>query len=249
MSPKQNREFLYLILAGVFITNALLGEMLGVKLITMGPFVMALGVLAWPIVFVTSDLVNEYFGKSGVRNLSFFTAALIVYMFVVIFVGMKIPAASFSPVNDETFNTVFGQSQWIIIGSLIAFLTSQLVDVLVFWAIRSRTQGKWLWMRATGSTVVSQLIDTWVILGIAFYLPGVMGWVPAEKAITFSQYVNMSFTNYTVKLILAIALTPLLYGLHSLIDRWLGEREAQQLIDQAAKNSLDKSPSDPFTPT
>jgi uncharacterized integral membrane protein (TIGR00697 family) len=159
-------------------------------------------------------------------------------MFIVVFIGMQIPAAPFSQVSDQAFNTVFGQSLWIIVASLIAFLLSQLVDVMVFWMVRARTQGKWLWLRATGSTIVSQIIDTWVILGIAFYLPGVLGFVPAEKAITFAQYMNMSFTNYMLKLILAIVLTPMLYAVHNIVDKWLGEHESQHMIDQAVQNSI-----------
>lgn len=245
MSPKQSREFLYLILAGIFIANALMGEILGGKLIVVGPFVMTMGVICWPIVFVTSDLVNEYFGKIGVRNLSLFTVALIVYMFVIIFVGMQVPAAPFSQVNDQAFNTVFGQSLWIIVGSLMAFLLSQTLDVFIFWLVRSKTQGRMLWLRATGSTIISQVVDTFVILGIAFYLPGVLGLVPNERVITFGQFMNMCATNYTLKLILAIVLTPLLYAVHSLIDRWLGEHESKQLIDQAVQNSLGSGPKSP----
>mgnify|MGYP001374585507 CR=1 FL=1 len=147
MHTKQKREFVYLILAGIFITNALLAEIIGGKLFQFslfgfGPLTMTLGVIAWPIVFVTSDLVNEYFGKTGVRNLSLFTAGLISYMFVVIYIGMQIPAAGFSPVSDAQFNAVFGQSLWITVGSLVAFLLSQMVDVFVFWAVRERTSGR-----------------------------------------------------------------------------------------------------------
>ncbi len=238
MTKPTHRDLIYLILAGVFITNALLGEILGGKLITMGPFVMALGVVAWPVVFITSDLVNEYFGRVGVRNLTIFTAILIVYMFFVLLVGMNIPAASFSPVTDAAFNMVFGQSLWIIAGSLVAFLVSQLVDVAVFWMVRAKTQGRWLWMRATGSTVVSQAIDTLLVLGIAFYLPGVLGLVPEDKVITLPTFLNMCATNYTVKLGLAILLTPTLYLFHGLIDRWLGQRESERLIADAAESSL-----------
>ncbi len=238
MSPSRSREFVYLILAGIFITNALLAELIGGKLFQVGPFTMSLGVIAWPIVFVTSDLVNEYFGKKGVRNLSLFTAGLIVYVFIIVFIGMGIPAAPFSPVSDTNYNIVFGQSLWITAGSLVAFLASQLIDVLVFWAVRTRTKGKFLWLRATGSTIISQIVDTWVIMGIAFYLPSVLGRVPSAQVISFSQYTNMSLSNYTVKLILAVALTPLIYFFHSLIDRFLGDQEAHALIEHAAKESL-----------
>jgi len=241
MHTKQKREFVYLILAGIFITNALLAEIIGGKLFQFslfgfGPLTMTLGVIAWPIVFVTSDLVNEYFGKTGVRNLSLFTAGLISYMFVVIYIGMQIPAAGFSPVSDAQFNAVFGQSLWITVGSLVAFLLSQMVDVFVFWAVRERTSGRLLWLRATGSTVISQVIDTWVILGIAFYLPSVLGL--AAMPITLNQYMVMCLTNYLVKLVAAVGLTPAIYAGHALIDKMLGGHESQHLIDQAAKDSL-----------
>lgn len=238
MQHKQKREFIYIILAGIFITNALLAEIIGGKLFQFGPFTMSLGVIAWPIVFVTSDLVNEYFGKRGVRNLSIFTAFLILYMFVIIYLGMWIPAVSFSPVSDAQYNVVFGQSLWITFGSLVAFLLSQGIDVFIFWAVRARTKGAMLWLRSTGSTVISQIVDTWVILGIAFYLPSVMGLVPEAQRISFGTYMQLSASNYTVKLILAVALTPAIYAGHALIDKMLGGQESKHLIAEAAQDSL-----------
>ena len=164
MRANQKRELIYLALSGIFITNALLAEIIGGKLFQMGPYTtfwgsfaptFSLGVLPWPIVFLTTDLINEYFGKRGVRTLTYFTAILVLYAFVVLFLGMEIPAAPFSPVNDASYNNVFGQSLWIIFGSICAFLLSQLVDVFVFWVLRAKTEGRMLWLRATGSTAVS----------------------------------------------------------------------------------------------
>lgn len=224
MSPKQKREFVYLILSGIFITNALLGELLGGKLVQVGPATFSLGVISWPIVFIITDLINEYFGKDGVRRLTFFTVGLILYTFAIITIGMNIPAASFSPVSDENFNNVFGQSSWIILGSICAFLISQLVDVLVFWMVHSRTKGRFLWLRATGSTAVSQLIDTFVVLGIAFYLPGVLGFVKSgQTAMSFEQYLQTSSSNYGYKLFIAIVLTPLIYAGHGIIEKALAK--------------------------
>lgn len=243
MSAKQivihsKREMVFLVLSGIFITNALLAELIGGKLIQAGPFTMSLGVIPWPVVFVTTDLINEYFGKDGVRRLSLFTALLVLYAFALLFIGMQIPAVGFSPVKDEAFNNVFGQSLWIIFGSIIAFLTSQLVDVFVFWLLRARTQGRLLWLRSTGSTAVSQLIDTFVIMGIAFYLPSVMELVPEERRITFAQFITTSGSNYSYKLMIAIAMTPVIYGAHSFIDNWLGRGEAEELMEEAAADSL-----------
>jgi uncharacterized integral membrane protein (TIGR00697 family) len=240
MSPKRKREFVYLILSGIFIANALLGELVGGKLIQVGPFVVSFGVIPWPIVFVTTDLINEYFGRNGVKNLSLFTAALIGYAFLIALLGIAIPGVSFSPVTDQAFSNVFGQSLWIIGASLVAFLFSQMVDVMVFWLVRAHTQGKLLWLRSTGSTAVSQLVDTFVILWIAFYLPSLLELVPIERRITFHQYLLMSSSNYAYKLLVAIAMTPLIYVGHGLIERMLGHDESEELIEEAVRTSLGK---------
>jgi uncharacterized integral membrane protein (TIGR00697 family) len=243
MSPKHKREFIYLILSGIFITNALLGELIGGKLVRVGPATFSLGVISWPIVFIITDLINEYFGKDGVRRLTLFTVGLILYAFFIVFIGMNLPATDFSPVTDQNFNNVFGQSLWIIVGSIVAFLLSQLIDVLVFWLVRAHTQGRYLWLRATGSTAVSQLIDTFVVLGIAFYLPGVLGLLQAgQTAMTFDQYVETSASNYSYKLVIAILLTPLIYAGHGAIDKILG-READHLMSEAARSSLGQNQS------
>lgn len=213
MDINNRKDIVYLILAGLFVTNAILGEILGGKLIEAGGYIMSLGVIPWPVVFLTTDLINEYYGRGGVKRLTLITVALILYAFAIIFVSMGVPAAKISPVTDEAFNLVLGQSLWIIAGSITAFAVSQLVDVAVFWIFRDATKGRMLWLRATGSTAVSQLIDTFVVLGIGFWLPG---------KIATSDFFNLAFTNYTYKFAIAIALTPLIYLAHGLIDRYLG---------------------------
>lgn len=230
MGTQSRRDIVYLALAGFFVTNAILGELTGGKLFTLGPFTLSIGVIPWPVVFIATDLINEYFGREGVRRLTFMTIGLIVYAFVVVFLAIQVPAASFSPVSDTQFYAVFGQSLWIIVGSVIAFAVSQLVDVFIFWLVRHKTGGRFLWMRATGSTVVSQLIDSIVIIGIAFWLPG---------KIQTSEFLTVAASNYSFKLVVALSITPLLYLGHAAIDRFLGVEEAHKLIEQAAKTSRD----------
>src|SRR5512145_1206583 len=102
--PVQSRkDAVYLVLAGFFITNAILGELTGGKLFSLGSFTMSIGVIPWPVVFIATDLINEYFGRDGVRRLTLLTIALIVYAFVVLYVAIQVPAASFSPVSDAQF--------------------------------------------------------------------------------------------------------------------------------------------------
>lgn len=225
--PQTRKDWVFFILGGFFLTNALLGELTGGKLfeipafgwgrLHVGGLVLSIGVIPWPVVFLTTDLVNEYFGKAGVRRLTFLTVGMIVYAFVVLFAAIRVPAWPNSPVSGEAFSSVFGQSQWIIIGSLTAFLVSQLVDVLVFTAFKNRTGRRLLWLRATGSTCVSQLFDTFLVGFIAFVVPG---------KLRFSEFLRLAVGSYLFKLLVAIGITPLIYLAHGVIDRFLGaERE------------------------
>ncbi|MNF22976.1 hypothetical protein D3C85_731550 [compost metagenome] len=212
---KTKKELVFIILAGIFISNAIVAELIGGKLIQMGPFVMSMGIIPWPIVFLTTDLINEYFGEKGVRKLSFITAALIAYSFLILLLAINIPAAKgISPVNDDQFFAVFGQSMWIIVGSITAFLVSQLIDVTVFWFFKNRTGDTKIWLRTTGSTIISQLFDSFIVLGIAFWLPG---------KINFDTFISSALTGYTFKLGVAILLTPLIYLGHHLIKKYLAE--------------------------
>ena len=212
---KSKKELVFIILAGIFITNAVTAELIGGKLIQIGPFVMSIGILPWPVVFLTTDLINDYFGKEGVKKLSYITAALIAYSFILLFLAMTIPAASgISPVDDEQFKAVFGQSMWIIVGSIIAFLFSQLIDVYVFSYFKKKTGNKKIWLRATGSTVVSQLFDSFIVLGIAFWLPG---------KINTETFVSSALTGYTFKLGTAVLLTPIIYLGHYWIEKYIKE--------------------------
>lgn len=253
LSLEQKRNRLFVILCGIFITNALLAEIIGVKIFsaesTVGlqpaqlnilgfvmDFNLTAGALIWPIVFITTDLINEYFGKPGVKRISYLTALLILYAFLVIFMAMKLPPAGFwEQLSDDkgnvynmdlAFNRILGQGLRIIVGSLTAFLIGQLVDVYVFQKLRRATRERRLWLRATGSTLVSQLVDSFVVLFIAFY-----GVFPTD------QIVAIGITNYIYKFSVAVILTPVIYLGHYVIDNYLGKEHAAKLSAQAAEQS------------
>ncbi|MCX8144113.1 MAG: queuosine precursor transporter [Bacteroidia bacterium] len=217
MDFKSKKDIVFLILAGFFITNAIVAEIIGGKLVNFfGLFTQSIGIILWPVVFLLTDLMNEHFGKEGVRKLTFITVGLIIYIYLLLYVAMKIPAVPFSPVNDMVFNTVFGQSQWIIIGSITAFILSQIVDVYTFWLIRKATGKYLIWLRSTGSTAISQLIDTFVVQFIAFVLPGY--W-------KFSEFVENALYGYTFKLIVAVCLIPFIYLGHYIIEKFVPSHE------------------------
>ncbi|MES2763923.1 MAG: queuosine precursor transporter [Bacteroidota bacterium] len=213
MDFKNRRDIVFLILAGFFITNAIVAELIGGKLVQFfGLFTQSIGIILWPVIFLLTDLINEYYGKDGVKKLTYITVGLISFTFILLTIALNIPATSFSPVSDSVFHTVFGLSQWIIIGSIIAFLLSQLVDVYMFWFFKKLTGDKHIWLRATGSTMVSQLIDTFVVQFIAFVLPG--KW-------PFSEFLVNASWGYAFKLLVALALIPLIYLGHYLIGKYL----------------------------
>ncbi len=212
---QRRKDIIYVVLAGIFITNALVAELIGGKLLYIGDVVMRLGILPWPIVFITTDLINEYFGEKGVEKLSFITAGLIAYTFFLLLIGLQIPAVKGNGlITDEQFTAVFGQSMWIIVGSITAFLVSQLIDVTIFHFVKNRTGKKMIWLRSTGSTVISQFFDSFIVLGIAFWLPG---------KIDTKMFVASALTGYTVKLLIAVGLTPFIYLGHYLIEKYLAK--------------------------
>jgi len=220
------RQLVFQALGVFFVGNALLAELVGGKLFQVATpwhtFTLSCGVILWPLVFIATDVVNEYFGRDGVRRLSFMAAAVIAYAFFMLWLAQWVRAASFSPIDDASFARVFLQSRWIIVGSITAFLVAQLVDVSVFRALRRRTGGRHLWLRATGSTVVSQLIDSFVVGFIGLYVPAALGQSQAETAFTFADFLNTSTSGYAFKAAVAIAITPLLYGLHRVIHVYMG---------------------------
>jgi len=255
----RKRTNLFTVLCGIFLTNAILAEIIGVKIFSaeallgvspahlplLGDFVLdfnlTAGAIIWPIVFVTSDLINEYFGKAGVRRISVMTALFITYAFVIIYAATLLPAAQFwLEVNNtdsggnsfninEAFGKIFRQGLGIIIGSISAFLVGQLLDVYIFQALRKKTGKGKIWLRATGSTLVSQLVDSFWVLTVAFYFFG--NW-------SFKQVIAVGIINYIYKFTVAILLTPVLYLAHSLIDGYLGHKQAEQLTEKAAQSPL-----------
>lgn len=213
MDFNKRKDLVFIILAGFFITNAIVAELIGGKLVRFFDlFTQSIGIILWPVVFILTDLINEHYGKQGVRKLTYITVALIGYTFLLISVALSIKAVDFSPVSDSVFNTVFGQSQWIIVGSIVAFLVSQLVDVYIFWIFRNLTGHRMIWLRATGSTVVSQLIDTFVVQFIAFVLPG--KWA-------LDEFLTNAAWGYSFKLLVALCLIPFIYLGHFAINRFM----------------------------
>ncbi|HNP00117.1 MAG TPA: queuosine precursor transporter [Ferruginibacter sp.] len=255
---KDKSTKLFILLAGIFITSALLAEVIGVKIFSLedtvgvqraninlfgSPFSFHLtaGVLLWPVVFVMTDIINEYYGTRGVKFLSYLTIGLISYAFLIFNGAIALsPSEYFSIGNgidkpDAAFRGIFGQGMWIIIGSMVAFLVGQVLDVFVFHRIKKVTGEKSIWLRATGSTLVSQLVDSFVVLFIAFYV-GKRIQTGQGDPWSLHQVLVTGTGNYIYKFVVAILLTPVIYGVHAWIERYLGHGLAAEMKNAAMKS-------------
>jgi uncharacterized integral membrane protein (TIGR00697 family) len=228
-----------------FVANALIAESIGTKLFSLEKlfglhpvnftvfgqsgmsFVLTCGVLLWPLEFVMTDIVNEYYGPKAVRRMSFTAVALISYAFMMYFLSIKIPPADMwlqssskqgVPNIQDSYNAIFGQNMRIIVGSLVAFLVSQTVDVTVFHKIKKVTGHKHLWLRATGSTLVSQIVDSYIVLFIAFW--GIFSW---------QLILAVGVMNYTFKAVSAILLTPIIYFVEGRIEKYVGHETSEKM--------------------
>ena len=240
---------LFLFFTAFFVANALIAECIGGKLFSLEGvlgikpanftmfgehglnFTLTCGVLLWPLEFVMTDIVNEYYGPKAVRNISFTAVGLISYAFLMFYLAIHLPAADFwvtsnvssgVPNMQSAFEGVFGQGMRIIVGSLVAFLVSQIVDVTIFHRIKKITGEKHVWLRATGSTLVSQLVDSYIVLFIAF-----------SGKFTWQQILAIGMMNYFYKFTLAIILTPLIYFIEGRIEKYVGHEAAKQMKDAA----------------
>ncbi len=243
---------LFLLLTGFFLCNAIIAEFIGVKIFALedtlgiaplnwqlfgqsGSLSFTAGVLLWPVVFIMTDVINEYFGRRGVQFISYLAVGLILYAFLFAYLAIGLAPAAWwvgvaagrgVPDQQAAFAAIFGQGLWTIAGSVTAFLVGQLIDVAIFQHIRRVTGERHIWLRATGSTVVSQLVDSYVVLYIAFVL-GPQQW-------PVSLFLAVGTVNYLYKLAAAVALTPLIYLSRRLIESYLGAEQAQLLKARAA---------------
>jgi queuosine precursor transporter len=251
---KDKPSRLFIILAGFFISNALVAEFMGVKIFSLEEtfgftpvnirlfgdsysFNLTCGVLLWPIVFVMTDIVNEYYGRKGVRFISWLAVIFIGYGFLMVFLAMQTTPNAWWITSKQSagienmsnaYNGIFGQGLGIIIASMTAFLIGQLIDVYVFRSIKRRTGEKHIWLRATGSTLVSQFIDSFIVLIIAFYF--YPKWVPNQGSPwPVNQVVAIGIVNYIYKFTVAILLTPVIYLVHNRIEKYLGHAVALKM--------------------
>jgi uncharacterized integral membrane protein (TIGR00697 family) len=246
----KRRELLLLTLLTLFVGFFVTAEILGAKLwkftlFGLSPssiglsddthFVATAGILAFPLTFILTDVINEYFGRRIVRVFTFLAIAVNVILQPIIILATKAPTVVFgaeysAETAHQAYVIAFGQTPAIVAASLIAFAVAQFVDAWTFTWLRKKTGGKMLWLRSQGSTVVSQMIDTGIVIFVAFVvIPELLG----NEHMSVGAAASISLTNYVYKFLIAVLITPLLYLVHALVQAWLGHAVAAALAHEA----------------
>jgi uncharacterized integral membrane protein (TIGR00697 family) len=215
------RLTLFMTLVGIFLTSLILGNLIAGKVaaVTIGGtvFPISVGEIPFPLTFVLTDILNEFYGKKVIKRVTFLGFAMTVMAFLMIQLAYYVawmPGAydqGWQGLSPSAWSSVFTGATRIQIASMAAYLTAQFVDISVFWLLKRATGNKMLWLRTTGSTVVSQLIDTCIVSSLGFY-----GTMPDHAL------VRMIETAYVVKVVIAFGMTPVIYALHSVIERRWG---------------------------
>jgi|SRR4051812_10877530 uncharacterized integral membrane protein (TIGR00697 family) len=216
----------YLWLAALFVASLLIADVLGVKLfrIPLGfsfhvpwqdspidAIQHTCGMLTFPITFLLTDLVNEFYGKRAARRLIWVGFAAGGFAFLVMNVALAMPHWDV-PFNiaAQSFDDVFSNSRIMYVASLAAYLIGSFTDIAIFGWLKRITAGKRIWLRATGSTVVSQAIDSFVVTYLAFSLSRTV-LSSGTQAMPFGEVIKTAATGYMLKFVIAIALTPVIY--------------------------------------
>jgi uncharacterized integral membrane protein (TIGR00697 family) len=224
----------YIFLTALFVAALVAGDFVGGKFFSFAGHSFSAGIIPFPLTFVLTDVVNEFYGKTGARRLTLAGLLAAVFTWVTISVALLLPTTADSPISDQVFRSAFGTSARLYVASLTAYLIGQFLDISVFQVIRRLTGERLLWLRSTGSTVFSQAIDS---LSVSFvFLAGArpLGFIVSNAA-----------NNYVGKLVMAVLLTPLIYLGHAVIRRYLSDLDPSRPVgaaDGAPVEPLEKLP-------
>jgi queuosine precursor transporter len=204
---RKERFFVYL--TALFVAALVTGDFVGGKFFVVFGHSFSAGIIPFPLTFVLTDLVNEFYGTHGAKRITMAGLGAAVFVWAVINLALALPTSADSPISDLVFRGAFGTSARLYVASLTAYVIGQFLDIAIFHALRRLTGHHLLWLRSTGSTVISQIIDS---VSVSFVF--LVGTRPLSFILTNAAH------NYLGKLVMAILLTPLIYAGHGLFNRY-----------------------------
>ncbi|MGB6036959.1 MAG: queuosine precursor transporter [Cryomorphaceae bacterium] len=220
---RKNEAFgLYLLVGGLFITALITCNLIANKFVTVDlgfkVFTISAGVLPYPITFLLTDILSEIYGRKKTNAVVYTGFAASLFVLLMLFLGSLFPSIEDSPVSDEYYNTVFQNSWKVILASMVAYLTAQLVDVRLFHFWKKLTKGKKLWLRNNASTILSQLVDTTLVVMVLF-----VGTKPIETI------GNLIIDGWFFKVLVALTDTFFIYLIIWLIRRRFSLKQGEEI--------------------
>ena len=190
------------------------------------PFVVAVGVLPYPVTFLCTDFISELYGRKRASLVVLIGLLLNLWVIFILWLGGILPPVP--PVDLMTGLPSMDQPDWAfwkvrkltfgaVAASMVAYMAAQLCDVFLFHFWKRLTKGKHLWLRNNGSTLISQMIDTFAVITIThFYASGLAGVIDKNEPI-WSELWKLIFAGYVFKFIVALIDTiPFYIGTHYL---------------------------------
>ena len=184
------RERVCLVLAGLFLGSMTLLNVLGVtRFLDMSfrigsvevPFVLAIGVLPYPVTFLCTDFISELYGQRRANNLVWVGLMLNAWVLFILWLGGVLPQVPemnpetglpFSSDHSFAFYKVRRLAVGAVVAAMIAYMAAQFIDVYLFHFWKRLTAGKHLWLRNNGSTMLSQFVDSFAVITITHFYAG-----------------------------------------------------------------------------
>jgi queuosine precursor transporter len=216
------KQRFYVWLTAIFVAALVTGDFVGGKFFVLFGRNFSAGIIPFPLTFVLTDLVNEFYGTHGARRLTFVGLGAAIFVWATITLSLHLPTSPDSPIPHAVFQSAFGTSARLYVASLSAYVIGQLLDITIFNSLRRVTGHRLLWLRATGSTILSQALDS---LAVSFvFLVGTrpLGFIVGNAA-----------NNYLGKLAMAVLLTPVIYLGHNVFKRYVAESDSPALAGPA----------------
>jgi uncharacterized integral membrane protein (TIGR00697 family) len=204
----ERKELFFVWLTAIFVAALVTGDFIGGRFFVLFGHTFSAGIIPFPLTFVLTDVVNEFYGTTGARRLTFVGLGAAIFVWGVIQLALHLPSSPNSPIPDAVFHAAFGTAARLYVASLSAYVIGQLLDISIFRALRRATGHRLLWLRATGSTVLSQMIDSFTVSFVFLAGTQSLGFITTNAA-----------NNYVGKLIMAVLLTPVIYAMHAIFRR------------------------------
>ena len=256
---KYRRDALFLLLVGIFLTALVMGNIIGTtKFLTLFsinlpdwllPVVPGLirdsetytmtipaGLLAFPITFLATDLICELFGRKKAQLVIWIGLFMNLFMLGVMTAAYYLPDTEGVSGGTELFDGVYGFMIGNTVGSMIAYITAQTIDVQLFHFWKKFTKGRHLWLRNNGPTMVSQFVDSAAITSILFFM-GNLG----DEVTTFGALLILILNAYAFKFVAAAVDTPIAYGMVRLFRNYHEDPEGNPLYHSSDDEGQDST--------